>query len=185
MLNEWTFYDVTKQNTEKKLSSIPSCSPVHPPPHLWDRPKDQPTRQRRRAAWTGPAPLQGPHTACHGQHPAGSDSDTPLPGEERQVPGSCQGVAAGRLRAGCAALSSLLSGHSGLQHHTGHAVVSVASGLSFTPVLLWTQAQWVEHRIEKACYWLYALCSSVDTGRHSHSNGTGKDFLYLGPTYKG
>lgn len=66
------------------------------------------------------------------------------------MPGSCQRVAAGRLRAGRAALQSLLSGCGGLQHHTGHAVVSVAGRLSLTSVLLWTQAQWVEHGIKKA-----------------------------------
>lgn len=66
------------------------------------------------------------------------------------MPGSRQGVAAGRLCAGRAALQSLLSGRGGLQHHTGHAVVCVAGRLSLTSVLLWTQAQWVEHGIKKA-----------------------------------
>lgn len=66
------------------------------------------------------------------------------------MPGGRQGVAAGRLRAGRAALQSLLSGRGGLQHHTGHAVVGVAGRLSLPPVLLWTQAQWVERGITKA-----------------------------------
>lgn len=159
---------------------VPSCSPVHPPPHLWDRPKAQPAWQRSWPDQNGPAPspLQGPHPACHGQHPAGSDGNTPLPGEEGQGPGSGQGVAAGRLRAGRAALQSILGGHGGLQHHTGHSVVSVAGRLSVLSVLRWTHALRVEQRIEKGQnYRLHALCSSVDTWRHSHSNGRGNGFL--------
>lgn len=142
---------------------VPSCSPVPPSPHLWARPKAQPPRQRRQAARTGPAPIQGPHPAGHGRHPARSNGNTPLPGEEGQVPGGCQGVAAGWLRAGRAALQSLPGGRGGLQHHTGHAVVRVAGRLSLTAVRRWTQAQWGKRWIEKASYWLCALCSSVDT----------------------
>lgn len=46
------------------------------------------------------------------------------------MPGSGQGVATGGIRAGCVALQGLPGGHGGLQHHTGHSVVSVAGGLS-------------------------------------------------------
>lgn len=66
------------------------------------------------------------------------------------MPGSGQGVAAGWLRAGRAALQSLLGSHGDLQHHTGHAVVGVAGRLSLIPVLQWTQDQCVEFRIKKA-----------------------------------
>lgn len=66
------------------------------------------------------------------------------------MPGSCQGMAAGWLRAGRAALQSLLSGHGGLQHHTGHTVVSVAGRLIVCAVRMWTKAHWIEHGIKKA-----------------------------------
>lgn len=66
------------------------------------------------------------------------------------MPGNCQGVAAGWLRAGCAALQSLLSGHGGLQHHTGHTVVSVAGCLIVSAVQMWTKVQWMEYGIKKA-----------------------------------
>lgn len=140
---------------------------MHPPPHLWDRPKAQSSRQGGRAAWTGPAPLQGPYPTRHGQHPAGSDSDSPLSGEEGQVPWSRQGMAAGWLRPGRAALQGLLGGCGGLQHHTGHAVVSVARCLSLTTVALWTKAQWVEHGVKNiwvSCSMPVELC--VQGGTH-------------------
>lgn len=109
---------------------------MHPPPHLRERPKGQPARPRGRAAPPGSASAQGPHPARHGQHPAGSDGHTPLPGEEGPVPRGGQGVAAGGLRAGRAALQGLSSGSGDLQYHAGHAMVSVAGGLIVIP-LLW------------------------------------------------
>lgn len=112
---------------------LPPCSSVHAPPHVWDWPKAQPARARKRAAQTGPAPPQGPHPACHEQHPAGSDGDTQLPGEERQVPRSGEGVAAGRLRAGRAALQGVPGCRGDIQHHTGHALVRVAGCLKPRP----------------------------------------------------
>ena len=45
------------------------------------------------------------------------------------MPGSGQGVAAGGLRAGRAALQGLPGGRGGVQHHTGNAVVGVAGCL--------------------------------------------------------
>lgn len=121
------------------------CSPVRPPPpppHLREKPTAQPARARGWLAPTGSAPVQGPQPARHGQHPAGGDGHTPVPGEEGPVPGGRQGVAAGGLRAGRAALQSLPGGHGDVQHHAGHAVVGVAGGLSVIPLLQLTRDQW-------------------------------------------
>lgn len=60
------------------------------------------------------------------------------------MPRGCQGVAAGGLRAGRATLQSLPGGHGDVQHHVGHAVVSVAGGLSVISLLQLTRNQWGE-----------------------------------------
>lgn len=115
---------------------VSSCSPVHPPPHLRDGPKARAAGARRWDAWPASPLVQGQQPTCHGQHPAGGDGNTRLPGEEGQVPGNRQGMAPSGLRVGRAAVQSLLGGHGGLQHHTGHLVVGLAGRLSAATLLM-------------------------------------------------
>lgn len=151
-----------------------------PPPHLRDRPKAQPPRQRGPAPRPGPAAVQGPRPARHGQHPARSDGHTPLPGEEGQVPRGRQGVAAGGLRAGRAALQGLPGGRGGVQHHAGHAVVSVAGRLSLAPLNRCGHELSGESAEFNGPVVGSTPCAARCRGRHVCSDQTGKGFTWSG-----